>query len=198
MDLIAYAQIENLAYIAEQNGVSVPRLRGYRLMLEEEPYTEVDIERDIEHTRLRTYKSAVTSIPAFCMNPNTWEYSDRTDRLCKKYLINKKKTRDGFEYDETVGIRWDLIHGKRRKALKYLLKREEEAVRRNIETFNKYAGRKDVLCIYARLGGCNWNYYGGAEIEKQPWFLEKVDSYFDDTYCEIYAKIKEVNDVCRH
>ena len=54
------------------------------------------------------------------------------------------------------------------------------------EMFNKYVGREDV---HSRIGGDNWNYYGGPELEKQPWFLEKIDDYYDNTYCDIYAKI---------
>ena len=36
MDLFAYSQIEKISHIAEENGISVPRLRGYRLMSDEE------------------------------------------------------------------------------------------------------------------------------------------------------------------
>ena len=41
MDLGAYVQIEELEKIAKKNGIEVPRLRGYRLMSEEQP---VDIK----------------------------------------------------------------------------------------------------------------------------------------------------------
>ena len=55
--------------------------------------------------------------------------------------------------------------------------------------FNKYVGRDDVLYIHARIGGANWAFYGGGELEKQPWFIEKVDDEYDNTYCDIYARI---------
>ena len=55
--------------------------------------------------------------------------------------------------------------------------------------WNKYAGKENVLYIHSRIGGGNWDYYGGNELSKQPWFLEKVDDCYDDTYCDIYAKI---------
>lgn len=58
-------------------------------------------------------------------------------------------------------------------------------------TWNKYAGQEGILYIHARIGGNNWKAYGGPELKKQPWFLEKVDDAFDSTYCDIYAKIKE-------
>ena len=56
--------------------------------------------------------------------------------------------------------------------------------------WNKYVGRENVLYIHSRIGGTNWDYYNGNELTKQPWFLEKVDNYFDSTYCDIYALIK--------
>ena len=37
MDIFAYAQIGDLEQLAESNGISVPRLRGYRLMRDERP-----------------------------------------------------------------------------------------------------------------------------------------------------------------
>nr|DAR21958.1 MAG TPA: hypothetical protein [Caudoviricetes sp.] len=48
MDLYAYKQIENLQAIADRNGISVPRCRGYRLMRNEESATPEDIAQMIE------------------------------------------------------------------------------------------------------------------------------------------------------
>lgn len=109
MDLYAYAQIEKYSKIAEENGIEVPRLRGYRLMVEED----------------RAFSDDDDSIPA--------------------------------------------------------------------QTFNKYVGRNDVLCIHARIGGGNWDDYRD-EVENEPWFIEKVDDDFDPTYCDIYARIKPIGD----
>ena len=39
----------------------------------------------------------------------------------------------------------------------------------------------------------NWLAYDGDKISKQPWFIEKVDDPYDDTYCDIYARIKPVS-----
>lgn len=44
MDLHAYTQIVDLGKIAEQNGISVPRCRGYRLMKIEQRVTAAEIE----------------------------------------------------------------------------------------------------------------------------------------------------------
>lgn len=44
MDLGAYAQIEDLEKIMEENGISVPRLRGVRLMKNEKALTDEAIK----------------------------------------------------------------------------------------------------------------------------------------------------------
>lgn len=47
MDLGAFSKIDRLAKIAADNGIYVPRLRGYRLMSEEEPTGEYGYQYDI-------------------------------------------------------------------------------------------------------------------------------------------------------
>lgn len=122
MDLYAYEQIGRFEELAKKNGIDVPRLRGYRMMSEEEPWTE-----------------------------------EQTVRLIK-------------------GTDGDI---------------KEQSLRAQHAVFNKYCGRKDVLYIHARIGGNNWKYYGGPNLEEQPWFIEKVDDAFDSTYCDIYARISD-------
>ena len=55
--------------------------------------------------------------------------------------------------------------------------------------FNRYAGKQGVLYIHARIGGYNWCPYGGKDLAKQDWFIEKVDDAIDSTYCDIYARV---------
>ena len=70
-------------------------------------------------------------------------------------------------------------------------RRSAKRTRKQMETFNKYVGRTDVMMVHARIGGCNWKEYGGFWLEKKPWFIEKVDDGFDPTYCDIYVRVKE-------
>lgn len=194
MDLGAYIQIADLEDVAKANGINVPRLRGYRLMSEERPLSREEIEDVARSYELHLCDEACCSIPRFRPDSNTHEFSRRTDRVRKKYCVQKTRTdqrADGSEYSrkEMIAFRWDLLHGKNRKAVKFAIKKGRKAVVRQLEAFNKYVGREDVLYIHARIGGGNWLYYGGEEIAKQPWFLEKVDDYFDCTYCDIYALI---------
>ena len=100
----------------------------------------------------------------------------------KKYLF----------YDEDgipVGVNWKNIHGKKRKLFKYRLREAKKLVTKQLEIYNKYCGRDNILYVHARIGGHNWAYYGGTKIAQEPWFIEKIDDYFDDTYCDIYLKI---------
>lgn len=181
MDLGAYAQIDDLSQIMTNNGIDVPRLRGLRLMKDENPLTEKEIKDLINY-------SALLSCADFCrsdflsLDPDGFELSDRTDRIINKYLFQRD--------NEYTGVKWKYIHGRKRKMFKYAFKQANKRVRAQWNVWNKYCGRDDVLYIHARIGGGNWNYYGGPELEKQSWFLEKVDDYFDCTYCDIYAKIK--------
>jgi hypothetical protein len=193
MDLFAYGQINDLDKIAKDNGIIVPRLRGYRLMTEEEIVTPDQIEDIMHNAEMNVYKNVITSIPLFHPDSNMSEFSLRTDNLKKKYLIQKTvvdKYDDGSEctYKQTIGIRWELIHGKNRKNIKFAIKKRQKAIKEQFTMFNKYVGRDDVLYIHARIGGPNWKYYA-MDVQNQPWFLEKVDDAFDCTYCDIYAKI---------
>ena len=52
MDLGAYEQISDLQAVADANGISIHRLRGYRLMVEQEPYSEEDLQEGIEYARI--------------------------------------------------------------------------------------------------------------------------------------------------
>lgn len=184
MDLFAYAQIGDLEKIAKTNGIEVPRLRGYRLMSDETPVSEAEIKKIIQDCGVDVCKELCTAEPFWKINADWWSCNPRTNALCDYYLA---KGADG-EYES---IRWDRIHGWKRKVLKFALKKQKQKIQRQYGMWNKYVGRKDVLYIHARIGGGNWNCFGGNELMKQPWFLDKVDDWVDGTYCDIYASIKE-------
>lgn len=189
MDLHAYAQIDDLHKLLDVNKINIPRLRGLRLMEEEAPYSDEDIQRCIDSRFADVYENAIASSIKFRPNSGCYCYGPKTNRLMKKYLIYEDIVEEGLKHQKIVGIRWDLIHGKHRKEIKFALKKAKKRVIQNIQVFNKYAGKENILYIHARIGGDNWLYYEGYKLEKEPWFLEKVDDYFDSTYCDIYAKL---------
>lgn len=181
MDLGAYANIENLAEIAERNNIIVPRLRGYRLMSEEE---SVNINDLFEGVEVSCVERLCRSQPFWSTRADSYLISDYTDYLKRYYLVGKNG--GGFN------VRWERIHGWKRKTLKTCIHNKKQEIRRQYETWNKYAGKDGFLYIHARIGGGNWPYYFKDVIDK-PWFIEKVDDSFDSTYCDIYARIEHDN-----
>ena len=183
MNLTAYSQIEDLMPVLQSTGIEIPRLRGLGLMKNEEPVSKTDLDEILHSMEILAVQNLCESFPAWDFYSCCSEYCPATDRRIKKYMILDK---DG----DPIGIRWDRIHGKKRKIAKYAIKQYKKAVIDNINVFNKYAGRDDVLFVHARIGGDNWNYFNGPSIvASHPAFLEKVDDYFDSTYCDIYLKI---------
>ena len=191
MDLGAYAQIDDLDEIAKKNGIVVPRLRGYRLMKDEEPVSNDDFMKSIKRI---VFRDALTSCPPFDPDCGGYEYSQRTDNRLKKYGIFEEYDPESsfgkYSAFDLIDIKWNLIHGKARKRIKFALKKRIKACKKQYDVWNKYCGRDDILYIHARIGGNNWNWYEGYKLEKEPWFLEKVDDYYDCTYCDIYARIQ--------
>ena len=139
MDLYAYSQIDKYKKYLEENNIDIPRLRGLRLMKDEEPVSEEKIK----------------------------EYAEDFS----KYII-------------LAGI--DSASKDKRKRYEHALKR----VKKQYGIYNKYVG-KNVLYVHARVGGANWDFFGMDEITKHPLYLERIDDFFDSTYCDIYFKLKE-------
>ena len=189
MDLGAYTQIEELEdseeledKIAELNGIQVPRLRDYRLMKNEKPLDFIERSKDIP---IECVDELCCSRPLWNPNPDYWTFNWYTNYLKEYYLVTKKNENGCKEF---VGVRWDRIHGKKRRILKTMIHNRVKEIKTNYLIFNKYIGREDILYIYARIGGGNWKDYF-KDVVNQPWFIEKVDDPYDNTYCDIYAKI---------
>lgn len=184
MDLYAYSQIDDLDRIAKANGIDIPRLRGYRLMKDEEVMSPEELKELLKNCEIDTAEDLCTSVPFWDLNASAFTSCSQTDAIKKYYLIYDKKLK------RYVDIRWDRIHGQKRRILKFAIKQGKRSIKRQFETWNKYVGRDDVLYIHSRMGGYNWKYYEKkGEITNQPWFLERVDDAWDCTYCDFYAKI---------
>ena len=179
MDVYAYGNIGVLDEIVKKNNIEVPRLRGYRLMKDETQISMSDVFSTEEEAELAD--DLIRAKPIFRLDPFIFEFSERTSKLCQYYLVKD-------EEGNNVGIRWDRIHGWKRRKLKFAIKQQRRRYEKQYNTFNKYVGREDVLYIHARIGGGNWPAYH-SEVDTQPWFIEKVDDAFDSTYCDIYVKI---------
>lgn len=186
MDLGAYIQIDALDGIAKKNGIEVPRLRGYRLMKVEKPVTKEEIEQIKKSAAVEEAKELIEQPPFWYSNPFWYDYRKKVNRK-REYYLTSEIDEEGKQ--RFTGIRWDRIHGKKRKALKFAIKQRQKGIQKQFDTWNKYAELDGILYIHARIGGGNWLYYGD-EVSEKPWFLEKVDDWWDCTYCDIYAKVK--------
>ena len=186
MDLGAYAKIEELSAIAKENGIEIPRLRGYRLMKNEKPFPQDRIDKEKDDCATDVVERLCTAIPFWNPNPDYYVLSSYTDYV-KDYYLTKK---DG----EYISIRWDRIHGWKRKVLKLAIRKQKQAIQKQWDMWNKYAGQENVLYIHSRIGGNNWldllDKNERAKIVQAPWFLGRVDDYYDNTYCDFYARIK--------
>ena len=186
MDLFAYSQIDNLEEILKRQNIAVPRLRGLRLMKDEEIVSDEAIEKMIHDEILDTVRRIVEqgSLDTWC----SWKDETRKDILIYKDVTNEYGTRR-----KVVGYHWDKIHGKKRKWIKFEIKKIKKRVKAQYEMWNKYVG-KDILYVHSRCGGYNWGYFGASKLLTHPDFLDRCDDYWDGTYCDIYFKINEVTE----
>lgn len=188
MDLLAYAQIEDLDELVKKNDIVVPRLRGYRLMRDEElvVLNDKELRHNIElSTMERLCQSA--------WGRSEWvTFNNYTKWRCEYFIENyefywSSKDKPGYKEPQ---IRWDRIKGKNKRIFITKVKNELRRYHEQYDVWNKYAGKGDILYIHARIGGGNWpSYY--TEVVGKPWFIEKVDDAYDSTYCDIYARLKE-------
>ena len=77
-----------------------------------------------------------------------------------------------------------------KRQLRRMCRQHARDTHRQLEMFNKYAGRSDVLMIHARIGG-DWPTRGGALISMEKWFIDYCYDGADHTYCDLYAKITQ-------
>lgn len=189
MDLGAYVQIDDLNYVMEKNNIVIPRLRGLRLMKNEEIVTKKEMDEIAKDHGLYSCDQLCRS--RFNPNAHCFTFSTYTDWIAEKYL--EYEEHNGHKmHTQPISVKWDKIHGKKRKAFKYVIKRDKKRVFDQFKMWNKYCGQDDVLYIHCRLGSGNWGWYNCDEIIKnQPWFLDCIEDSFDCTYLDVYAKIKE-------
>ena len=175
MAIGAYKQIEELSELAIKNGIDVPRLRGYRLMSEEQPMTKEDYA-ELDHNV--EIESAINFTACFCKG-------HFYPKEIYRYNAAQRKREHEWIDKEKDCINWDVIHGKTRRAFKLFIKQEKRKAMAQQALFDRYAGQKNILYIHARLGNLNWH----PELESQPWFICKIDDAYDCTYCDIYARL---------
>lgn len=177
MDLKAYVQIPDLKDIAKKNNINVSRVRGYRLMKDEQIISREDIKAALIHMPNEIIREVVAG--DFQMNPDCLIYS---------YGKNKYYWVDN---NYTSHVKWNNIHGKKRRILKYHIKKAKQNYLKQMNMWNKYVGRDDVLYIHAKLGNTNWSGVYHDDYQNEDWYLDSITDWWDSAYCDIFAYIKK-------
>ena len=114
----------------------------FELISDKKPVSPEEIAKRKNIDAVYTLKRLVSNYPAWSIN-YFYGYCWRPvcDTLWERYL-----TKD--ENGEYNGIRWDRIHGKHRKKLKFELKNCNKEIDKQYKVWDKYAGRQDVAYIY--------------------------------------------------
>ena len=181
MDLIAYIQMEDLENIVKENGIEIHRPRGYRLMKDEKPHTQKEIQNDIDELVKSRVKNIICEvfIPWFgwCVS------SDIPYRYRKCVLIT-----DDYDIIVNWNELWKTVHGKKRKKIKYAIKQVKRQIVDHAEMWNRNCG-KNVLYCHAKQGSTNWSNTTHEYYQNQPWYLESIDDSWDHCYADIYCKL---------
>lgn len=192
VNLLAYCNIDDLHEVAKANGIDIPRLRGYQLCSDMEPWTEKEIQNAKWQIEYEACESLCCTIPFWSTKNAGIEYSYETD-VIRDYYLDKENKR----------IRWDRIHGWKRRVLKTYIHNRTKKFNEFVKCWNKYAGKDGVLRVHSRMGGNNWTQYWRdinghysptkfRQFVEQDWIIEKIDDWWDETYCDIYCKIEDV------
>lgn len=152
---------------------------GFKPMSDEKPVNPEEIAKRKNQYAVEHFENLLAAFPSWwTRSTRAYFYDNGTHLRWKHYLTKDEKG----EYN---GIRWDRIHGKHRKKLKFELKNCNKEIDKQYKVWDKYAGRQDVAYIYIK-------YYNlKDEVYNQPWFLETVDDYFEPTYRYVFIKIDE-------
>ena len=187
MDLYAYNQIENLEDILKDLNITVPRLRGIRLMKVSEPVSQEKIERYVKEQKVENSVQWLRE-----KSWNCWS-SSKENKKHPSFIYGKVYN----EYTETyetkvVDINYSKIRRKDRNIIKLENRKDEARIKRDFELWNKYCNQ-NVLYVHTRAGGGNRLWCKTDKLKEHPLYLNDCDDSFDPTYCSIYFDIKDVD-----
>lgn len=190
MDLGAYGlMLDNdtvIEKVLSKYHIEIPRVRGYRYMKYESLVTEEDIKDIIENAKLNVLEDLISIYPRWSPLDSGcfYRFDPETDKLVPKYFTIDKDT------GEVSGIKWDEIHGKKRKRLKLEIRKTRKRIINNLSMFNKYVGRDDIIYIHARLNSFTWSEYAEKNnIYAKSWYVDSEQDWFDSSYIDIYLKV---------
>ena len=165
--------------MVKSNGIEIPRVRGYRLMKDEDPISEEEIIEQVNSIYVSEVENVIGEVREFGMVM----YRGLDDEEKEQYFVLDS---DGWP----VKVKLESFHGKQKRRVKTLYYLVNKVVRRQWEMWNRYAGQKDVLYIHAKQGRINWSNTTWKDFQKKDWFIAAIDDSFDSCYCDIYARLK--------
>lgn len=175
MDFGALAQKDKLKPIAKKNHINVDNVCGYRLMKNEKPITEKDID-DFAEQMVFIYMQSKLGFGSY---------------PCDNLVDEKKHKLFLLNMNNTSQFNWKKRNDKFGIHLKGVKKRIINQVKKQTEIFNKYCGQ-NVLYIHAQLGKDNiYSNINHLYYNDKDWYLDSCDDTYDSEYCDIYAKIKD-------
>lgn len=148
--------------------------------------TEDKIQGIIDEEEVLIVEELLNRYPSWSSNPFAMTPISANHRKCIQQYI--KNTENGSKVD------WSKIHGKHRKLAKFQCKKASRRIRYNMKFFNEFAGREDVIYIFARMDK-KWMDTHRDELSEDTNILaitEQKDS--KGLRCGIYLKIsKEID-----
>ncbi len=183
MDLGAYANIEDLKHILEENSIVISRLRGLRLMKYEELISQDRLEEMINSMKL---ENAIRWLKQ--KSWNCWS-SQKDNNTHPAFIYDNVEDIEAPE-SKIVAIDWSKVDKYDKKTIDTKNKEDEQRIRNNIEMYNSYIG-KDVLYVHARQGGFNRKAFPIDTTHTM--YLSDCDDWFDETYCDIYYDLTKSN-----
>lgn len=95
MDLAAFVQIDDLDAIAKANGIEVPRLRGYRLMKDEQPISSEELRVLMKDCEVQVCEDLCCSVPFWNARSSCHSFFS-SDRLHPKVFPHTGSRRKGI------------------------------------------------------------------------------------------------------
>lgn len=160
--------------IVEVTGVPLLPIQDARIMKNEEsPYDEDYIQHVIGRNEVAIVEHLIMS---------RW-----SSRPKKKLLRSVKLMYKYIDYDKLIktnnGIKWENLHGKKRKIAKYKIKKLRREIRKKYDTYNKYVGRDDVLYFHTIVDTNQYN-----ELRHSQSYIEDIPDWYDPRYKDMYFK----------
>lgn len=140
-------------------------------------------EDDVKQAGLEIDVTAIEN--ACCYDGSGYMYDYITRRMCRKHIKNYSTTTSHSEQKPM----WETVHGWLRRKAKFEKKKLAKSFKTEVNMFNQYVGRDDVLCVKAKLGSWNWSGRVHSDYKDKDWYLGSCDDWWDKAYCTIYVRV---------